>query len=253
MRKAIGNILLVLCMSGFPMTGATSTGPLKDVGLEYISIQRDIEFGSGQTLEAEAELFLVSATLQGSERTKFSISAGLGSFDVDYDELAFDQLPFTIISRTGFSGDSKFACAGGVEYRIRESSNYNWGVDLIGRILYFRTGSSDDRSITLPNLSGTFSQKGEWIEYELGTRVIYEGIDKLKPYAGISISSVDGNIEGEETVGALAGRESKDFENSDLFGALLGIDYRPSDRVGIRCEAELVSQTSFALTVRYLF
>ena len=68
MRKAIGNVLLVLCISGFPMTGAASTGPLKDVGIEYISIQRDIEFDSGQIWEAEAELFLVSATLQGSER-----------------------------------------------------------------------------------------------------------------------------------------------------------------------------------------
>jgi hypothetical protein len=251
MKKIIGSFL-VLCTSGFSMASATNAGPLKDVGLRYTSISRDIEFDDGQTQEAEAQLFLINATLQASERVKFPISVGLGSFDVDYNELTFDGLPFTIVSRTGFSGDSSFAFAGGVEYRIYTPSDYNYAVDLLGQVLYFQTGS-DDRSFTLPNLSGTFSQEGRWLEYELGARFIYEGSDKLRPYAGISISIVDGGIDGEETVGALSGSESKNFDNSDLFGASLGIDFKPSANIGIGLEVKLVSQTSFGVTIKYVF
>lgn len=250
-------LLMIICIPGFS-TASTfgSTGRmLRDIGITYYSIQRDVESGGGETQEAEAGIYLLNVDLQEVDRFKFSLSVGAGSLDLNYDELTYDDLIFTVCDKAGFSGGTGFACAGGVECRICEFSQY--GFDITGRILYFRTGSeirslSSDPSNT--ELSkGTFSKKGKWLEYELGARLIYEGINKVRPYAGVNASRIEGSIDGEEIIGNLVDSESKSFDSSELFGAFLGIDFMLSDKIEAGCLVNLLSQTSYTVSLKYVF
>ncbi len=250
-------LLTIICIPGVS-TASTfgSTGRImRDIGITYYSIQRDVESGGGELQEAEACIYLLTVDLQEVDRFKFSLSVGAGSLDLNYDELIYDDLVFTVCDKAGFSGGTGFACGGGVECRIWEFSQC--GFDITGRVLYFSTGSETRNLTSDPSNTelskGTFSKKGKWIEYELGARLTYEGINKFRPYAGVNVSMVDGSINGEEVIGNLVDSESKSFDSSDLFGAFLGIDFMLSDKIEAGCFANLVSQTSYTVSLKYVF
>ncbi len=219
----------------------------KSVGFGLKSSTRDIEFDSGLTLEAKQLLFLLDGEMKINEYTDVYVLLGLGSLELSDFELTYDELPFTVTSGS-FDGSSGFAYGGGVRY-VMPITFYDAEIVLNPYLIYFASDVSSALGPPL-NIDGTLTQTAKWMEYGLKASVS-RTFDRLEPYGGIGLTKISGKMEGEETLGALSGTDSKDFSESDLFGVFGGVNYKPSDNLLINGELRFIDETAFTVSARW--
>ena len=221
----------------------------KSAGFGLKSSTRDIEFDSGETMEAEQLLFLLRGQVLVSENIDAYILLGLGSVEVSDFNLTYEELPFTVVGKS-FDGGSGLAWGGGAEYTMPKTL-FDVTTAIGFQLLYFT--SEMDSSIGAPlNVEGSLTERVKWLEYGLEAS-ISKTFGKLEPYGGVGITKVSGKMEGEETIGSLSGTESKDFSESDLFGAFGGVNYSISESLLINAEMRLIDEAAFVVSAQWSF
>ena len=85
----------------------------------------------------------------------------------------------------------------------------------------------------------------DWLEYDIFAGGSYLALGELVPYGGLVISKVDGKLKGPGG--------SVSLNEDSVLGIFLGGDFKINDQLKAGAELRLVNETSFALSVGYMF
>ena len=144
----------------------------------------------------------------------------------------------------------------GAEIAIEKKLSEKTALALVGSAI--RQTSEADVDVNLPscvNLSGTADVA--YNEFGLAAILKAQIIDKLDAYVGVDASIVRGDIEFDGDISVchhnIAITADNDFEEEDIVGIPLGVEYALTDNDSVAVDCHLISKESVAVTYKRKF
>lgn len=206
--------------------------------------ERELDLDSDYQVDAEREFVLLKGSYPVDANISVYVMGGVCSLDIDYP---FTDLPFSIV---GFRGDQDIVLGFGGTIVLYERPKIL--ATASADFLSFDSDLSESLGSSL-SVTGIVEGQASWQEMSLTGRVAYTDYSQWLPYAGVSYSLVDGDVEISERVGDLEGEEKHDFDGKDLVGLVLGVEYDVARSLTVAAEVGLLSETRVILKASWLF
>lgn len=203
------------------------------------TLAKDIDFDDGGTNTITSKD--ASAQLNYSlfdNRINMFLNLGITSKGFD-DLINGGEAQDETVNYIDFSKILGLAGGGGINFYLLTYDPLKLGIDAeIGLKLGKNEGEKENDYIASMN----------WMQMYLSTRCNYLGMGKLKPYAGISISKLDGTFEidnlDEDDI-------SMDFTEANLVGLFLGASYKLNSKINVDAQFKIIDETSIMVGVNY--
>lgn len=204
------------------------------VGAEYAFGQKDTESG-GETDELESHRIVGTISYGFHERIEGTAKVGAGKIDSKSDDGSVSD----------FEGDFKPSFGGALKVTLYEQEinpDSSWNIGAMGQ--YMRVESEDTILVSGTNVDAGLDIN-EWYA-AAGASYTHKN---FTPYGGVYLNFID----GEATVRVFGLSASAEFEEDELFGIFLGLDYEIFENVTLGVEGRLIDQATIAGAVSYTF
>jgi hypothetical protein len=199
------------------------------LGFEYFS--RTVVW-SGDTVSSKigAGLITARADLGLGRGATVSLTAGLSL--TDFKALSFASLPISL--RLGSPTLKGFALGAETVVPIRKLSDFE--ISGTGRIVY-SFGMSKTWALEDFAVAGKAVGESSWLEAAAGPRLSYVVSAWIVPYVEVWARWLHADFDMTETLGDLAGRQSRSVHGDLEFSVALGADANVTDRIAVKAKA----------------
>ncbi len=221
-------------------------------GLFYENLSRTVVWkGDAASSKIQASLITARAELGFGKGVVVGLSAGLAL--TDFKGLTFTSLP---VSLQYDAPPLKGFCLGAeaVAPLVKLSE---FEISGTGRIVY-SFGMSKTWPLEGFAVEGKAVGSSSWVEAALGPRVSYLFFGRVVPYLELSARWLGAGFEMAETLGDLAGAETKRVRGDFSFSVTLGVDAAVTDRIAVKARGGILPfaggvDSLFSLGVLYKF
>lgn len=230
--KKLGKVMLLASAATMLFYGIAISGtignPTATLGEGKASVGLDLDFAKRKVKDSSG------SSDAKTERYLLNGSYGLGMANAYLKLGSVTTKPD--ISGVSVSDGSAMGYGVGVKATVHEiPKKVKYGVGI--QLLTFSTKH------TVSGVSGDYTI--DWMEYDIFAGGSYLPLGELVPYGGLVLSKVDGKTKGPGV--------SQSFNEDSSFGIFLGGDFKINDQLKAGAELRLVNETSFALSVGYMF
>lgn len=121
-----------------------------------------------------------------------------------------------------------------------------------GEFIYF-IPSKKESIITLPIVSGDALSRCSFYQAAIELLAQYDGFSTLTVFFGPQLYFAGGNYKASETIEYIKGTETLKFKQKNIFGVVGGVNFDLGEHFNVDLKATLISKTSIAARVLYVF
>lgn len=262
MKKSIRIYFLILftfitgaaTLFPFDSTESTGTDEKKTIDIDF-NVGLNVSFNSAQmkigpkntpnsliysylALELDADIsdFLTLGLLAGYTDNHFK------------NPVDFERLPLSL----GFDREKHNSVVVGMTAASELSLFGDFSLAPRGEFIYF-IPSKRESIITLPIVTGEAVSRCSFYQAAIELLGQYDGFSTVTVFFGPQLYFAGGDYKASETIKDITGAETLKFKQKNIFGVVGGINFDLGEHFNVDLKATLLSKTSIAARVFYVF